>query len=313
LVINMDETAIGRHVTGLRGTVARATSTMQAAIDRSSLSDRRTYISFIACITHDATIQALLPQVLLGNHHVFTMQLLGSLGEKVGRVKLWRQQSAWNSHPTMRKWLTVLSKALGAVVQERYVIVVMDVHPSHIDASIFLHVRRCGLRLVYIPAKLTHLLQPCDTHVFSRFKAAFREAWLDQKLQSPDGTISVESWLEVLCRTVETVIYGTNWHHAFLSDGILERQKQMGQKLATALGLDSAVQMPQTLPTAEEAACIYPARMKLDLVGYLTWSTKTGRKRKEVEEGAPSSSSKGPAPPPSGRPFHNGRLVRTLD
>ena len=95
LFINMDETAIVRHVSGLRGTVVKATSKMQVAIDRASLSARRSSISLLACISSDVGIQADLPQVLIGNEHTFTLRVLRSVGSRVGNAILWRQKSAW--------------------------------------------------------------------------------------------------------------------------------------------------------------------------------------------------------------------------
>ena len=138
----MDETALVRHVTGLRGTVVKVSAPKQAAIERASLADRRSYISYLACITHDAAVQALLPQVLLGNEHQFTLALLRSVSSQLGpNIQLWRQKSAWNSHQTMRRWLTTLKKALGSLVESRTVVVLVDVHPSHIHNTIFQHAR----------------------------------------------------------------------------------------------------------------------------------------------------------------------------
>ena len=118
LVVNMDETAIVRHVSGLRGTVVKATSKTQVAIDRASLSDRRSCISLLASITNDASIQAQLPQVLLGNHHTLTLQVLRFIGERIGSVSLSRQKSASNSHCTMPRWLALLVKALGHALRK---------------------------------------------------------------------------------------------------------------------------------------------------------------------------------------------------
>ena len=50
---------------------------------------------------------------------------------------------------------------------QRYVIVLVNVPPS---GSIFLHARQCGVRLVYIPAKLISYVQP--TRVFALSKHA---------------------------------------------------------------------------------------------------------------------------------------------
>ena len=134
---------------GCGETIAQVSSGRPMPKDSASLAQRRCNISYIACIAHDAAVQPQLPQVLLGNEHQFTKELLRSLVGKVPpNVSIWRQRSAWNSHATMRKWLSLLSKALGPLMQNRYVVLLLDVHASHIDSSIFLHARRCGVRLV---------------------------------------------------------------------------------------------------------------------------------------------------------------------
>lgn len=319
LIINMDETAIVRHVSGLRGTVLKATSQRQLAVDRAPLSERRSCISLLACITHDAAIQAQLPQVLLGNEHVFTLQLLQDVGTEVGKVFLWRQKSSWNCHATMRKWLSLLAKALGPVVQERYVIVVLDVHPSHIHSSIFLHARRCGLRLVYIPAKLTSFLQPCDTHVFARFKSAVRSAWREQKSRAPRGTMSTGAWLAVARYAIEKVLLETTWRKAFLADGLLRRQQNLSPQLLVDLGFDGPVDVPKVLPTTAEASSIFPSRVKVDILSYLLWQTKTEQKKNESMETMPlleasSSSSSARRPlPPTFAMTRAARKIRTLE
>lgn len=298
----MDETAIVRHFTGLRGTVIQAARRVPMAIDRVSLSNRRSSVSLLASVASDAAIQAQLPQVLLGNEHTFTLQVLRSMGGTVGNVTLWRQKSAWNSHSTMRKWLTLLAQALGPVVRTRYVIGIVDVHPSHIDTSIFLHARRCGVRLVYIPAKLTSFLQPCDAHVFAFFKQIVRRAWVDEKSHREKGAICTEIWLKVVCDAIRKVFVETTWRKAFLADGVLDGQQSMPLHLVQALGFDTCVEVPRVLPTFQEASCIFPARMTVDIEGYLTWETKGERKkRKEALELSPSA------------PIHKGRVVRTLD
>lgn len=313
LLINLDETAIVRHVSGIRGTVVKPTAKVRVAIDRASLSERRTYISLLACVTDDETVQGLLPQVLLGNYHVFTLQVLRSLSGQTGSVTLWRQPSAWNCHATMRKWLTLLTKALGPLVRARTVIVVLDVHPSHIHASIFQHARNCGVRFVYIPAKLTWLLQPCDTHVFAPFKRALQKAWLEEKSKAAGGKISLETWLKVVCATVGNTIIGTAWRKAFLADGLLARQTGMSSRVAQALGFDGSVDLSKTLPTEEQASCIFPARVKMDMLGYLTWTSKAERKKREAEENAVAEASASVSLTQPSGPMYKGRVVRTLD
>ena len=83
LLINMDETALGYHFAGLRGTILRQRADSSAApLDRASLSDVRGHVSYLASICDDVTVQDLLPQVLLGNEHRFTKQVLHSMEGK---------------------------------------------------------------------------------------------------------------------------------------------------------------------------------------------------------------------------------------
>lgn len=89
--------------------------------------------------------------------------------------------------------MTVLANAHGDVVKDRYVILLVDVHSTHIDETILQHARRCGIRLVYIPAKMTAYLQPCDTYVFAKFEHAFRKLWRERRSLSPDGAISMRA------------------------------------------------------------------------------------------------------------------------
>ena len=111
----MDETAIGRCFPGLRGTIVNTASKLGSPSEHASLSQRRSYMSYLACVADDRTVQAKLPQVLLGNKHQFTLNFLRSIAGKLPpNIELWRQTSSWNSHSTMRKWLSLLAKSLGS-------------------------------------------------------------------------------------------------------------------------------------------------------------------------------------------------------
>ena len=61
------------------------------------------------------------------------------------------------------------------------------------------------------------------------------------------------------------------------------------------------------LPAEKEASCIFPARMNLDILGYLTWRTKAERKKKDVEAIALASES------PTTAPTYKGRVIQTLN
>ena len=204
LCLNMDETALIRHPTGLRGYVAKVSGPNCIAADKSSLADRRCYMTYLACVADDPSIQPKLPQVLLGNEHQLTLETMRSIADDLPRsIMVWRQKTSWNSKATMRRWLTVLATALGDVVKEGYRYVILLV-----DETILQHARRCGIRLVYIPAKMTAYLQPCETHVFAKFEHAFRKLWRERRSLSPDGAISMRAWMQVVSVPSNKFLHG---------------------------------------------------------------------------------------------------------
>ena len=62
----------------------------------------------------------------------------------------------------MRSYLCLLAKCLGDVLRQHYVILVLDTASVHIHISIYKLARQKGIRLLYVPAKMTRYPQPCD-------------------------------------------------------------------------------------------------------------------------------------------------------
>ena len=152
-----------------------------------SLGDRRSHMTFCASITPDAEVQARLPQVLIGNERQLSAATMRNLTGLPENIHVWRCKSAWNSHALMRRYLSLPASSLGSVLKDRYVILILDVALCHLHPTILAHAKRCGIRLCYIPASMTAELQPCDTHLFARFKGAFQEVWRRRKSISPGG------------------------------------------------------------------------------------------------------------------------------
>ena len=100
--------------------------------------------------------------------------------------------------------------------------------------------------------------------------------------------------------------------------GILDQQRVLSLKLAEKLGFDGALDLPSMLPSVEDAQCIFPSNMKLDVLSYLTWQPKAWR----IKGSLPKPASSEPALPQPGprlrrtlpASFHSaGRKIRTLD
>ena len=101
---------------------------------------------------------AVFAQVLLLNQRLLGKEGPGHLG---GSLFVWVQKSAWVNASTMRRWLSLLRKALQPRVGARTVLVFVDAAPPHLRASVWAHAKRCAVRLLLtmIPRSLTRLLQ----------------------------------------------------------------------------------------------------------------------------------------------------------
>ena len=72
-----------------------------------------------------------------------------------------------------------------------------------------------ALDCVYIPAKMTAYLQPCETHVFAKFEHAFRKLWRERRSLSPDGAISMRAWMQVVSSAIQQILTRTCWRELF--------------------------------------------------------------------------------------------------
>lgn len=299
LIINLDETSLAYSFTGSVGTVVcekYMPDGVQQGTENANTADTRGHVTYVSMITHDSAVQPKVPQVILGNEHRFTKTLLASVKPQVpSNVVLMRCKSAWNCHATMRAILSLLARTLGKLAKDRYVILLLDVHRSHIHGTIFTHARRLGIRLVYIPPKLTSMLQPCDTHLFSHLKCALREAWRDAR-SNAGADISPGEWLSLIFSCIRQVLQGRSWLKAFRSTGALASQKHLSPRVFYRMGLQAAPVAPLGPPSLHETLMLFPQRLRVNRMAYVLWCPAS----KVPKEGLSSSSSSGPLPSTSG-------------
>ena len=137
-----------------------------------TLSARRANATYMASVCSDSALQPYLPQVLLLNQRLLGKEGPGHLG---GSLFVWVQKSAWVNASTMRRWLSLLRKALQPRVGARTVLVFVDAAPPRLHASVWAHAKRCAVRLLLIPRGLKRLLQ---RQQMSRCFAQFRDRQL---------------------------------------------------------------------------------------------------------------------------------------
>ena len=234
------------------------------------MADTRGNVTHADFVTHDTSIQAKLPQILLGNTLKFTLATMRSLqGVLPPNVFLRRQKSAWNSNATIRCILGQLSKSLGSVLQERTVVLVVDVASVHIHHTILAHAHRIGVRLLFVPASLTRVLQPLDTHVFSIYKQSLRRAWCEARAASATGDVSTRVWLQVVVKSEREVFQARRWKTAFQATWLLGNQSFLSKRVLQEMEAESLPLLPAGAPTLQELKAVFPKRCKANMLAYV--------------------------------------------
>ena len=265
MFINLDETAAAYAYSGQKGCILMRHSLPAGRTLGCEARDTwqlRGHVTLLGFITPEPEIQKRLPQIILGNPAKFTRSVLAAMAGSVpGPIRLWRQASAWNSHETMRAVITLLMQLLGPFLQTRRPVLIMDVARCHIHESLFGLCKRLGLRVVFVPAKMTWLLQPLDTHGFAKLKHCIRRRWHAQQLQSASGEVSTQEWLQVLCAAVEEVLSFSSWQKAFLDTGILDHQRRVSFCLLRALSLTEPPNIGSSMLQEGDLRSLLPGRL----------------------------------------------------
>ena len=255
-----------------------------------STNDLRGHVTYAAFLCSDAAVQAVLPQIVIGNEKKFTKAMHNSiLKVGAGPVSFWRYISAWNSHAKMRRILGLLSTSLQPWKDTHQPILLLDCANCHIHATVWSLAKTYGIRLVFIPARLTFLLQPADTHLFFKFKASLKRKWLDAAVASDTGVVSDEAWLRVVIGSVKELLSDSTWSHAFESNGIKQHQAGVSNRVLSKLSWDHVPPLPAGAPTLQQLRVLFPKRMKLKSASILNYTPT-----KKKHSAAPASGSTGP-------------------
>lgn len=245
--------------------------------DRAALGARRGTITYLATICNDDEVNRLLPQVLLGNSHRFLLKTLREVRTEVaGNIYFWRESSSWNNRHLMKRYISLLCNCLGSLLNDRSVYLLVDMATCHIHPSVQEFAMTKKLRMLLVPAGMTAVLQPLDTHVFKTFRHQMQQLWLDCKSCASDGQVHPRDWLLIICEAIQAVVANKSWKHAFERVGILSSQALLSPKILKALEWDSCPHIPHTLPASGQASALFPRRSRANVASWVEW-------RKDVE------------------------------
>ena len=274
LRISLDETSCRLHCDQKRGlAVCRQRALSRAKkteiVQDVSRGKLRGCFTLIAMICDDASLQPLLPQILLGNEHIFQQRVLDELRPSLpSNIHLWRRPSAWATRHTMVEVVQLLARALGTTLAHRRVMLLLDACYIHMGTGFLRACAMRGILVHYVPAKLTWLLQPLDTHAFARFKVFVGHEYRQGVLRN--GRCELAAMVRIVARAVRKILQGVEWSYAFDGNGFGKGQREVRKTVLEVLDRHTAVGASSQLPTLDQFELMFPRRTLLPLADLLS-------------------------------------------
>ena len=225
-----------------------------------SLSAQRSAITHVAAMCDRADFQTLLPQVvLMGSNQVSEERLERLLRTVPACVRVWRYAKAWMSTAVMIRYIRLLGRCLHEYRQTYRFILYVDVLKSHICPAVLRAASAANLWICVVPAKMTWVLQPCDTHLFARYKHMLTEEFQRRSGLTATGDITWELMLESLWHVISVLLQGRDWSQAFAAVGLLNGQRHLSRRTKSKLMYESSPALvASSLPALAEFQVIFP-------------------------------------------------------
>ena len=295
LLLNMDETACRLFYDPAKGVLASELVALAARRGRVTsnvgTAQTRSVLSLVALLCNDSSIQPNLPQYILGNEHVLQSSVLGELRRDRSlspNVHVLRRKSSWVNDTELAAIARNWGKALQQHCPDRQPFLLLDACSPHLGPKFLASCVRCKIWVLYVPARLTWLLQPADTHCFALLKASLRQQFHDTALLSASGKVTLKDILEHLDRAIRKVLQGRSWKEAFEGNGWSSEQKSVRQRILDTLEWPVIPPVGNGLPSLQDFQTIFPRNRWIPLAKLL----------------ACHRVSLSPAPPPLPPPAH---------
>ena len=264
LRINLDETSVCLFQGDAKGTVfftRKRQRPREGPTQRVSRAKRRSCLTHVGVICDDTALQPLMPQYIIGNCSTFLARDWSDLEARAPpNVTLVRQKSAWVNTGLLVRIVRRVGLVLRPYASSCQAVLVMDACCVHFAEPVLKACRIWGLWPVFVPARLTWLLQPCDTHAFGKYKSKLKVAYQASRVETPGGDLAIGQFLGCMYSTIREVFQGVRWSVAFDSDGLGRGQSEVSMCIREKLALLVPIAVPNMLPTEEQLRVCFPRR-----------------------------------------------------
>ena len=168
IFVNLDETPVAMQMQSRRAYVCNLIRTLDADWHaRIPTRDTRSHATLMTAVCDDALLQEHLPQLLLTKDKTLTRAEKTALRHLPLPIRWLEGSTGWMTSSILKQVFTIYRREIRAVRPNADIVMVSDVASQHVTREVFMHLNRLNLHTLLVPAGMTWLLQPLDTHVFS--------------------------------------------------------------------------------------------------------------------------------------------------
>jgi hypothetical protein len=261
LLLNLDETAVPVVFTSVKGTVMVHNGPAAWRClprQKATKADTRMYFTHVGIICSDSELQPLLPQVIFVGAAVLSAAQFRALqAELPNNVYVKRMPKGWNNAEQHRVIIRMLGLTLAPFLAHVQPIFTFDAAPLHLTAEVLAEIQAARLWFMLVPAKLTWLLQPLDTHVFFKYKLFLKRKFAEGGM----GGTSVhkaKSMIILVVQAIRYVMQAHRWEVAFAQNGLWSDQSRLSSLIRRTLQMDGNPCVPDARPTAAMIRSCWP-------------------------------------------------------
>lgn len=265
LRLNVDETSVCLYQGDMGGNVMVSKKRAGEIVQQVPRSKRRCRLTHVGVVCDRPDIQPLLPQILILNQRTATDAQMAALRAACpANVRLIRQKSAFTNTEVCVWLLRLLGIALRPYLATLQPILLQDALRAHWHASVLNACRAFRIWPLCVPAALTWLLQPLDTHVFRKYKAFLRTVYQELRIQRETSDLNLAAFLSCVHRTIRSVLQGNRWSGAFDGVGFGGAQAHLERFVLRNVELVAPPVLPSIRPTDAQVSSCFDRRYRVD-------------------------------------------------
>jgi len=159
----------------------------------------------------------------------------------------------------IRRWMTCVRAAVDRLQPDTRIMLILDCCPSHTSRSVLCHDRRLRMQVALVPARLTWLLQPLDTHVFAQLRNDIRRRLARLRIARTTGHISAADAIRIHGDAIAAVVSSRHWSASMTRTGATGEPAKLRPSIRALIPPEN---MHPKLPTTEDIACMFNVQRK---------------------------------------------------